>query len=615
MSMLHCRPGEIMSMRVPLLLLVVLTGPAAAAEMHNVILFVADGMRAGMATREHAPAMSKLRSDGVRFAKSHAIFPTFTTLNASVLATGHLPGDTGDFSNIIYTGYPVAPAKNTVTPFLENDSVLADVDEHFGGDYLNEDTILKLARGKGLSTAAVGKLGPTLIFDHTREGRERTIVIDDVTGSQGGIPLSEEVKEALAQAGIEAKAPERGANGKAGDANTPGTSVANVVQQDYFVKVLTDAILPMFKKREKAFLIVFWSRDPDGTQHNQGDSHFALTPGINGPTSLAAIRNADDNLARIRDAVEGLGLAASTNIILTSDHGFATISKESATSPSALATYQGVPAGQLPPGFLAIDISRALGLPLFDPNDGNRKLAIGERPKAGNGLVGNDPASPSVVVAANGGSDLLYLPGNDRALARRIVGFLASQDYTSGIFVDDRLGSYGGSLPHSAIGLRGSARTPRPSIVVSFRTFATGCAEPTTCAVEVADTALQQGQGMHGTFSRADTFIAMGAVGPDFKRTFVDPAPVSNADIGVTIAKILGLNPSPRGSLLGRVVSEAFPGGTVPNVDKLTLRSAAAYTGEQTVLEGERVGAFRYIDAAGFPGRTIGLTGTEISQR
>jgi hypothetical protein len=598
-----------------LLLVVVLTAPAAAAETHNVILFVADGMRAGMATREFAPAMSQLRAEGVTFAKSHAIFPTLTTLNASVMATGHLPGDTGDFSNIIYTGYPVAPAKNTVTPFLENDSVLADVDEHFGGDYLNEDTILKLARANGLSTAAVGKLGPTLIFDHTREGRERTIVIDDLTGSQGGIPLSEEIQGALAQAGIDAKAPGRGENGKAGDVNTPGTNVANVAQQEYFVKVVTDVILPMFKKRDKAFIIVFWSRDPDGTQHNQGDSRNALTPGINGPTSLAGIRNADDNLARIRDAVERLGLAASTNILLTSDHGFATISKESATSPAVLASYQGVPPGQLPPGFLAIDIGRALGLPLFDPNDTNRKLAIGERPRAGNGLIGNDPTHPSVVVAANGGSDLVYIPGNDKTLARRIVGFLVSQDYTSGIFVDDRLGSYGGTLPHSAIGLQGAARAPRPSIVVSFRTFATGCAEPTICTVEVADTALQQGQGMHGTFSRADTFIVMGAVGPDFKKTFVDPAPVSNADIGRTIAKILGLNPSLHGKLVGRVLSEAFPGGSVPSVDKLTLRSAAAYTGEQTVLEGERVGAFRYIDAAGFPGRTVGLTPAEISER
>ena len=52
-------------------------------------------------------------------------------------------------------------------PFIENDAVIGDIAEHFGGNYLNEETILKLARDKGFSTAAIGKLGPTLIFDHT----------------------------------------------------------------------------------------------------------------------------------------------------------------------------------------------------------------------------------------------------------------------------------------------------------------------------------------------------------------------------------------------------------------------------------------------------------------
>jgi hypothetical protein len=62
------------------------------------------------------------------------------------MSTGHYLGDTGDFSNTIYTGYSSVPAGDTVVPFLENDAVLGDVDEHFSGDYLNEETILKMAR-------------------------------------------------------------------------------------------------------------------------------------------------------------------------------------------------------------------------------------------------------------------------------------------------------------------------------------------------------------------------------------------------------------------------------------------------------------------------------------
>src|SRR5260221_1325006 len=131
-------------------------------KTHNLILFIPDGLRALKVTPETAPAMAEVREKGVNFKNPHAIFPTFTTAKASAMSTGHYLGDTGDFSNTIYTGYPVAAAADTVVPFLESDPVLHDVDEHFGGNYANEDTVLKLARGKGYSTATVGKVCPAL---------------------------------------------------------------------------------------------------------------------------------------------------------------------------------------------------------------------------------------------------------------------------------------------------------------------------------------------------------------------------------------------------------------------------------------------------------------------
>ena len=70
-----------------------------------------------------------------------------------------------------------------MTPFLESDRCSADIDEHFSGNYLDEATILKLARDKGYSTAAIGKIGPTLIFDHTEGTGTQTIIVDDATGS------------------------------------------------------------------------------------------------------------------------------------------------------------------------------------------------------------------------------------------------------------------------------------------------------------------------------------------------------------------------------------------------------------------------------------------------
>src|ERR1700749_3617128 len=292
---------------------------------HNVILFVPDGLRGRIVTPQTAPTMAGIRDKGVNFKNSHSMFPTFTTANASAMATGHLLGDTGDFSNTIYTGYPVAAAGGTVTPFLESDPVLDDVDEHFGGEYLNEETILKMARAKGYSPAAIGKLGPTLIFDHTDKiGTDglHSIVIDDSTGGKGGVPLSDEMKAALAKGNLPLETPSRGDNAKAGDSKTAGTTVPNTKQQAYFTDVAAKVVLPMFKARNKPFVMVVWSRDPHGSPHNNGDSLNTVTPGINGPTSMAAIKNADDNLAQIRKALDDLGLAANTNVIVSADPGF-----------------------------------------------------------------------------------------------------------------------------------------------------------------------------------------------------------------------------------------------------------------------------------------------------
>ena len=156
-------------------------------------------------------------------------------------------------------------------------------------------------------------------------------------------------------------------------------------------------------------------------------------------------------------ALDDLGLAANTNIIITSDHGFSTISKESKSSPAAKGSYDDTPKDFLPMGFLAIDLAKALDLPLFDPNVKNARIAENTHPKAGNGLLGNDPDKPDLVVANNGGSDLIYLPNRDKKLTARTIEALLGQDYVSGLFVDDKLGRFPGTLEMSQLGLKGKA--------------------------------------------------------------------------------------------------------------------------------------------------------------
>jgi arylsulfatase A-like enzyme len=582
----------------------------AAEQPHNIVLFVADGLRAMVVNQKTAPTMAMIGKTGVWFKNSHSLYPTFTMPNSSALATGHYFGDTGVFGNTLYSGFPVPSAAGSITPFLENDQVLGDIDEHYTKNFVSEESLIASAHKAGFSTAAIGKLGPVGIQAGADRSGEQIIVVDDLTGREGGIPLNDALTSEFQQAGLPAEAPTRQANGKSGDMMTPGTVIANIAQQKYFVDVTTKVVLPRFKTAGKPFVLVFWSRDPDGTQHNQGDSLGKLAPGINGPTSMAAIKNADANLAEIMHTLKSLGLDKSTDIFITADHGFSTISKQSKSSPAAKYTYQDTPSGQLPAGFVAIDLSEALDLPLFDPDARNEVVdyRAGKHPSKANGLLGQDASFPDLVVAANGGSDLVYLPkSNAIELAPKVVRALLAQDYVSGLFVDDTLGSIPGTLPLSAINMKGSALTPVPAIVINFKSQATGCKIVTVCTAEVADTLLQQGQGMHGSFSRADTYNFMAAAGPDFKKGYLDQSPVSNADVGQTLAEIMRLDIPAKGKLTGRVLSEAMPGGRMIKSASRTNSSAPGVNGLRTVLKYQTVGQTSYFDVAGFPGKSVGL--------
>ena len=610
-------------------------------------------MRAGSVNAVDTPTMFWVRTHGVNFANSHSLFPTFTTANASAIATGHYLGDTGDYNNQIYIGHPVFFDGNfglppgSYAPYVENNRVLGDLDAQFQGNYLHEETLLAAARTHGYNTAAIGKMGPAAIQDVSQlnpvGGKfpiPQTIIIDDGTGTADGAPLSPEVTAALANAGLTAKSPGRGQ--PTGNNTTPGTKNPNSIQQAYFADATTKAILPMFVKSGKPFALLYWSRDPDGTQHFQGDSLNTLIPGINGLTSKAALQNADNNLRQILNFIQSdPSLAANTDIFVTADHGFATISKHdvdaagrATSSYAATKIYkdqdgrQEVNTGFLPVGFLAIDLAHELNLPLFDPDsqidapDGKKifepvnsdiaqqTLTVRQHPVSGNGLLGGTGSilkdtDAKVVVVANGGSDLIYLPVHDPALLKRIADFLSRQDYIGGIFVSDEYKNVPGALPTSSIGLIGSSLTPSPTIAVTFKTFSTDTKDPVMTGVQITDYPLQHGQGMHGSFGRANTFNFMTAIGPDFKTEFIDNAPISNADIAPTLARVLGIPMAGNGKLMGRVLTEALAGQNERNSSRRrSVTSMPSANGKVTVLNFQEFGQQRYFDEACFQKRS-----------
>jgi predicted AlkP superfamily pyrophosphatase or phosphodiesterase len=625
---------------------------AAPTQRHNVIIFVADGLRRGSVTKEDMPTLYRVRTEGVDLRNSHSVFPTFTTANASAIATGHQLGDTGDFSNVIYTGGyttdPFAPAAtDNIAPFLENDGVLASVNAAYNGNYLTEKTLLTAAHEAGYAVASVGKLGPTAIQLIPQVGRDpqgamqipESIIVDDATGHPGGVPLPLDFGTKLLASGLPGEAPTRTngfgdsspwSNGFSGDAKTPGTLVANIVQEQWFTDVTTKLILPGFADANKPFVLLFWSRDPDGTQHNNGDSLQKLTPGINGDTVRLALHNADHCLAQLIEWLDKHpAIKANTDILITSDHGFATISRReldadgtSVATPSAALTYTSSakpqPPQTLPTGMLSIDLALFTHQRLFDPA---KRAAAGDSlyaevplsgetsgyPSGGSGLISEavhklDGSDARLIIAANGGSDLIYVPSKDPAIVKETIDTLSTLDYVSGIFVDDTYcptaTSCPGALPLSSINLKGSTPLPTPAIVVNFKTFYLKPGDLQS-AVQLSDTTLQEGQGMHGGFGRDQTWNNMAAIGPDFKKGFVDLQPVGNVDIAPTLASILGIDLPSHGTLRGRVMTEAL--SKTSSSDKSApaekkLVSAPAANGRRTIMDYQDHEGIHYVD-------------------
>src|SRR5258707_14120640 len=77
----------------------------------------------------------------------------------------------------------------------------------------------------------------------------------------------------------------------------------------------------------------------------------------------------------------------------------------------------------------------------------------------------------------------------------------------------------------------------------------------------------------------------------------------------------MDLHPANEGRLIGRVMSEALPNGITPKAVAGTFVSKPAANGLKTVVKYQRVLAQRYFDAAGFPGRTVGLDAESGKQK
>ena len=244
--------------------------------------------------RRDTPTLHRLRVEGVDFQNSHAVFPTVTRVNAATLATGTQPGTHGIVGNQIFVP-DVDPARRSIRPptaaCSRSTASRAGVSSHSHGG--------GAARG-ARTPAGRGQLG----LDGQR-------LADEPQGAGGGRGARQRVPGSGPARGVAGRC-ERGdprevrgraAEGPRGGALRRGGHVD-----------------PAGAPRVRA------AGAGPGRRHqldHRARPH-AARPGRGSPAAREALRHADREIAQVLAALDGLGLAGSTDVFVASDHGFTT---------------------------------------------------------------------------------------------------------------------------------------------------------------------------------------------------------------------------------------------------------------------------------------------------
>jgi hypothetical protein len=535
------------------------------------VLMVWDGLRPDFATAARTPNLFAMENEGVRFARHHSAIPTITMVNAATIATGAPPGSTTILGDEVSLVPRLRAHKVTVAPNdswanqpvnLENSVTLAALNgpKFFNGALLGSESIGQRLRRAGGYLAIIGKKGPTFTFDDSVTGDPAmgaSIAANNFIFVSDDLVAPPSLKSELAPA------PPKSAS----------ESVSYGMSDTYFAQIVTQRALPEAKAAALGghpALVVFWQHNPDVTQHHRG---------LGTQANLDALKVSDANLASVRDTITKLGIADRTDLMVVSDHGFATI--------RAL-----VPLAQL----LVVR--------------GIKKSAT----------------SDDVTVVANGGTDLVHLSRaalpmmeTRRAILQKITDFVEAQPWSGPLFTrsisEERaldggpaesgasteapggqsLGWIAGTFSLESVGMIGRNNYfDAPDLVVSFRELPdadnrglmgpggpayvyddhgehnigagnhSGALVVPVKGVMYADTGgwggFTTGLGMHAAAGARELHNFCAAAGPDFRRHFVDQYPSGDLDLRATIARVMDLASGDEADSAGRPLDEALTG-------------------------------------------------------
>ena len=483
-------------------------------------MFVVDGLRPDSITPDDTPTLHRLRAEGVDFTASHSVFPTVTRVNAATIATGAQPGRTGIVGNRMYVP-AVDPRRAFDTGDYRN---LARLDEATGGRVLLVPTLAERLHARGLRLAAIGSgsTGSSFLLNPKARAGVGVLVNGYFDPGKTVAYPAETSAAILARFG---PAPAKG--GSRYDAAVTWTQ-----------QVLREYVLPELRPH----VVLNWVTEPDHSQH---------AIGVGSPPTREALRHDDREIARVLDAVEALGLAGTTNLLVASDHGF--------TSNSA-----------------GVDVAQELV-------EAGLKDALD---------------STDVVLASSGQAVGLHVEGRDAGRIDRLARFVQSREWGGVVFTDargegDPRGVVDGTFALSLIHVTGERR---PDVLFTFPWSSRANAH----GVPGSDLACVSGGSKlypsdHGSMSPWNVRNTLFAWGPDFKTRTIARLPAGNADVTPTVLALLGIDEGD--GLDGRVLREALADGPDPEQVAAETRvhtvAAGAYRAAVQVSE---VDGRRYVD-------------------
>ena len=475
------------------------------------LVFVVDGLRPDSITVEDTPTLFRLRAEGVDLVNSHAVFPTVTRVNAAAIATGTQPGTNGLVGNQMFV--PAVDARRAFD--TGNYRNFLTLDQATGGRVLQAPTLAERLHARGLMLAGVssGSTGSAFLLNPKAVSGIGALVNGYLDpGKTVAYPagISEAV---LARFG---PAPVKAPGGARFDAAVTWTQ-----------RVLREYVLPELAPA----VVINWLTEPDHSQHHAG---------VGSPAAREALRNDDREIAQV---LAGLH-AASTSVLVVSDHGFTT-------------------------NTAGVDVAGALVL---------AKLKAAAD-------------STDVILASSGQAVALHVDGHDADRIARLARFIQAQDWGGVIFA---AGSVEGAFPLELIHVANRERSP--DLLFTFpwtsRRNAFGVSGTDLANVSAGGAPYVSDHGSMSPWNVRNTFLAWGA---GVKKGVTVGVPVGNVDVTPTVLALLGIDGA--AGLDGRVVTEALEGGPDPERVAVETRIHTAAAGAyRAALQISTVDGRRYVD-------------------